>query len=265
MTSGLVLCYSGGPHYQGISYESLTAIEHSIEKIHPSLKIERAAGSIFASRLTQQETPFLVVFPGGQCSTWDTTLNKESIRSIRKFIKKGGSALMVCAGAYFAAKRSLFHLSEGIIEKERTLKFFAGTVEGPFLSPPTIPNGPVKNLITKIRWQDGSEGSVYIYGGGQFHPEDDATNYEVLARYCSDESIAIVKCNVDKGTVILSSVHLEFDEIPEGVISQFTDANTEVNTALRESKGFRHECLTQIFNKLKINEKLITSTVTDYA
>jgi Uncharacterized conserved protein len=194
----------------------------------------------------------LVVFPGGQCSKWDNDLDTRTLSIFRSHIETGGHAFMLCAGAYFAARKSVYNQKGSPpFERERLLKFFPGTVEGPLIPPPRVGHGSVWDLVTNIRWVDGSVGTVYIYGGGRLVPDPSMEEEcEVLAEFCVDDSIAIAKCPVGKGTAILSSVHLEFDEIPSIITSKFADRSeaVAVGIALDESKAFRDACIQEIFD-----------------
>lgn len=251
MNPTMLTCYSGGEGYSGISYESLTGITEKLLACDPSMTVNHTTGSNLTTTLST-DSHRLVVFPGGSCSKWDEDLDERTLKIFKEYITAGGHAFMTCAGAYFAAKKSIYHDQKaGRIEKERMLQFFPGTVEGPIVTPPTQSSGSIHDLIKRIRWHNGEEGYVYIYGGGHFTPDSDSTqDYSVLATFCDDNKIAVIQRRIGEGAVTLSSVHLEFDSIAPAITSRFSDIGAEqwAKEALSSGAQFRRSCLKEIFN-----------------
>lgn len=245
MTS--VYAYAGGPGFKGISVDSLHNVSAKLRSFLPNSEIEY----LDADRLSKvceekdESKRQLIVFTGGVCSEWDPFFNSERLSKVRKAIEDGASGLFICAGAYFASLKSCFKTEYAVFKKKRNLKLYAGKVKGPYF--PEKDRHHVENgRIIPILWEQTKEtGFVFINGGGYFkRPYPD--NAEVLASY-EDGKAAIISVKANQGKIILSFVHLEYDELDPEISS----TNPGLRSQFFDSQDFRKACWTYIAEILK--------------
>lgn len=98
-----------------------------------------------------------------------------------------------------------------------------------------------------------------MMGGGHFKPAEDQSSYKVLARYPIDQSIAVVKTRLEKGTVILSFVNPEqrSDNYPYDLVQSHSEFSSQLTTAyskLEESQSFQSECFKQILTEFSSSD-----------
>lgn len=241
---GNVYIFRGDPSYTGISRESLEGIKHSIQKIFEHTLVYE--WDLEQSPPCKWEPNALCVFPGGECSKWNTILSKDIQKQIYAWVKEGGRFLGICAGGYYGSARSQFLTKEGSwIESTRVISLFRGVCRGPHFS---------HNIeIVKVRWErNKTEGYVVVIKGGAFIPDGERSDkvYEVLARFLdSSESIAVVRC---KGKTILSSIHWELGVKQMRSLYALFPSLIEKSPLLKESKSFRRECFREILQYCEI-------------
>lgn len=143
---------------------------------------------------------FLFVMPGGADLYYCEKLNGDGNRLIREFVEEGGHYLGICAGAYYGARE--IDWGKGEITGPRELAFADQKATGPvyeFLEE----NDIGKSWHNIVDVTIGGERYIALYAAG---PVFDG---EGLASYSNGQT-AIVKKQVGKGTVILSSPHIEY-------------------------------------------------------
>lgn len=155
----------------------------------------------------------LIVIPGGADIPYTKKLNGKGNEKIIRYVRNGGNYLGICAGGYYGANNIEF--SKGtdleVIEK-RELDFYPGKVIGPVLAK-YVYNSLEGARAAHIKWGEGNLPLVVYYnGGGYFAKPTKYSNVTVLARFEDhpNKPAAIVKCQVGKGTAILSGVHFEY-------------------------------------------------------
>lgn len=248
--------YQGTKTYDGVSCDSFEKLKKTIKDFSPLISLANVEGRAMLPETWDKRT--LLVFPGGRCGDWDQQISEGCINKIRDFVMRGGNVFAVCAGGYFCSQ-FVDYQTEGVkILKKRPLAFFPGTAKGPILESHT-PN----IQACRIRWEaDQSEGYVLMNGGCCFIPNPGMhqNEYVVLARYLDqppEQSIAVVKCKVGKGTVILSGPHFEFNGSDLSVedLSKMLPKESEKFSTLRrildEHDLFRRSCLQQIFHSFE--------------
>lgn len=250
--------FSGGLNYDGISIESLRALQKSVCDVFVNPNIVEAFGEGCVSAL--QERGVIRVFPGGTCSRWDSFLTKEIQRKLYNEVRCGGKLLGVCAGGYYCSERSEYAINVNqVLKRVRPIALFPGLCQGPAFS------SEVK--VVKIKWlSTQQEGHVVVIGGGIFIPDKlidpyKEFSFEIMARYLEKphvEAIATVKCRVGKGTAILSALHLEFGsadlEIFKKVFPKQISEIEEMQEKLKRSESFRQACLKELLAELVSEE-----------
>ena len=158
------------------------------------------------------DTAKILIMPGGADLYFCEKLNGTGNQAIRQFVENGGTYIGICAGAYYACRRIFWAEDEGeaAICGERELGFYKGSARGPiypFIKDINHVQAWCKTVT--IDW-NGQHINVHYEGGPVFEPDDDCDAI-VLARYTDlpNQPAAILQCNVGKGTVILSSPHIE--------------------------------------------------------
>ncbi|PZP54422.1 MAG: biotin--protein ligase [Micavibrio aeruginosavorus] len=146
------------------------------------------------------ESVFLFVMPGGADLYYCEKLNGEGNTKIKAYVEQGGNYLGICAGAYYAARE--IDWNKGEIAGSRELAFANAKATGPvyeFLEENDI-NKSWQNIVDVTI--DGERYSA-LYAAGPVFEGDGLATY-------SNGQTAIVKNTIGKGTVILSSPHIEY-------------------------------------------------------
>lgn len=157
-----------------------------------------------------QENTSLIVFPGGTASYYDEQLGKSGRKIIADFIHSGGSALFICAGAYWASSQTEFVVSteiERIVEREPSI--YSGTAKGPLI--PYSYTDRRGAAMIDIYYERAAESVVLYFGGPSFaHKEN--KNIENLIYYDERRTQpAVIKVLAGKGVAVLSGIHFEED------------------------------------------------------
>jgi len=153
----------------------------------------------------------LFIVPGGRDVPYDRKIQKKEIHRIDRFVKRGGSFLGICAGAYFASNEILFEKGtpQEVCEK-RNLKFFPGSAVGALYPFRTFAyNSESGAHAARVVFK---KEALYLYynGGCTFQLAETFPSVTVLGRYQdADNQPAIIHCRVGRGNVLLSGVHFE--------------------------------------------------------
>jgi len=150
----------------------------------------------------------LFIMPGGADLPYAKKLNGEANDMIRHYVANGGSYLGICAGAYYAAKQVEFDKNGSLeVIGERALAFFPGKAIGPMVpyDYQTNKGARAQNILVGNK-------SIYFYfnGGGYFENAEKIPGVLVLGWY-QQKVPAIIYIPYQKGNVILSGVHFEYD------------------------------------------------------
>ncbi len=223
---------------KGTCNESVKAIQAQLANLPFKIK------TISATSLLQKEweaKTVALIMAGGQCSEWDKSLGTDGIRRIRQFVQNGGKYLGICAGAYFAARASLFQLQDlPPIIKERPLAFYPGCASGPIL---TTSNhlSPKAALAVRIKLLT-KKGFCYYQGGCSCDIAEDKPGIKILARYKRPYTgSAILSCDVNGGKAILCGPHPEFAWNSTLATEATEPAFRHLVDALSPEEGFRKD------------------------
>lgn len=152
-----------------------------------------------------------LIIPGGRSLPFYEKLGKKGNQNITNFVEQGGTYFGLCAGAYYAAAKTIFAKNlplELLLPGE--LNFFQGSAIGPvFAENEFAYHSESGARLVDIIWQDGKTDSVYFNGGCYFEDAEKYPNAVVLARYQENAKPAIIACSVGLGYAILSGVHPE--------------------------------------------------------
>lgn len=155
----------------------------------------------------------LLIMPGGRSLPFYKALGDAGNRNIIQFVKEGGCYLGICAGAYYAAHKTLF--ARGLpyeLQLDGALNFFEGEAIGPVFSEKKFDYGSEAGArIVDIVFHKEIY-PVYFNGGCYF-----SENQSTLAHYRENGLSAIIAFPFGRGRVVLSGVHpeLDFTTIPD--------------------------------------------------
>lgn len=133
----------------------------------------------------------MVCFPGGfgDSDAFDYLLPNH-IKSIKKFVNRGGKYLGICMGAYWADKDYF-----DILEDIRVVQYIK--------QPNTDTRRPHAKAID-VKWYNRPE-KIYFYDGCTF--VGDRSKFETVSTYANNDPMAIVKNNI-----ALIGCHLESEK-----------------------------------------------------
>lgn len=171
-----------------------------------------AAGIISRNELDESVLAFFM--PGGAGTPFRRKLEVQGNGKIRDFVRNGGIYCGICAGAYYACRRTIFEadIPELKIISECGLNLIEGQAVGTLYKElgilPYAKNAGAAAAV-EIEWQDKEKHLAYYHGGPYFELDNPA-EYEILARYnFGEKPPAIVEGRYHKGKVIISGVHFE--------------------------------------------------------
>ena len=214
-----VVVYSGpGAYRQGVEYLTLF-----LEKNGYTYRgIEES--DILKGLLNKAK---VIIMPGGWAGEVDEygnrgygSMSQEAIERIRSFVRKGGSYLGICAGAYFATKNVVWEgkLSNGY------LGIFNGYTIGPIDKIAPWPLSQWTNVSVEYTLNLGFTRTSTLYWGGPYF-NSTTTNYTVLERYGINGKPATILFKYNSGNIILTGLHHEW---PNYANKTITDQNNAV-------------------------------------
>ncbi len=175
--------------------------------------IDADANDIIGGILTSEVRAFFM--PGGASRYVADKLNGAGNATIRTYVEQGGTYVGICAGAYYACRRTEWLAGHAnAISVDNELDFFAGVARGP------IPEfmhefSHIDNhaAITMLHTQT-NETIKTLYNSGPLFVADDNASCVVVARYADlpNQPAAIITGTVGQGRYMLCSPHLEFDD-----------------------------------------------------
>ncbi len=153
----------------------------------------------------------IIIFPGGYAAPYNSMLDTNGLKKIRKFIATGHAYLGICAGAYFAADKIIW---QDTIYNYK-LKLFHGFAIGPVPELAPWPYYTIAKLQMNLqdsinRYEPAYEYMLY-YGGPYFSPTKDY-KFDTIATYSVNGKPAIIRFNFGKGRVLLIGTHPEIEE-----------------------------------------------------
>lgn len=198
----------------GTCPSSLKAIEAQLLRTLEIPFTTKMVNSTYLLTKTWEHKTFALIMGGGSCSEWERSLGLEGMLKIQSFVQNGGRYLGICAGAYFAAATSLFHLQgTAPIIKKRPLSFYPGRAIGPIatMSDHLSPQAALAVGIDLLSSNGLYKGLGYYQGGCAFDITEDRNFTKVLARYGQPyQGSAIIGCKVGQGNAVLCGLHPEF-------------------------------------------------------
>lgn len=188
----------------GASKDSVTAL---LNYFHPH--ITAVTGQDLQNPHIFQQTS-LFIMPGGRSLPYYEKLGEKGNQNIIDYVKKGGCYLGICAGAYYACKKTLF--AEGLplaLNLPGALNFFEGAARGPVFADKEFAYGSENGALNVDIIFNEKNYSVYFNGGCTFEDVASYHNVHVIASYAENKKPAAIYCKVNKGCAILSGVHPE--------------------------------------------------------
>ena len=212
--------------YSGVWQDGITAIKNMLTTIGFTYE-EITYKDLNDSTQNFSNLYKVILIPGGYAQWYNYWISKAGKERIRNFIKKGGGCFGICAGAYFAADRTVW---EGVTYDDNVdynaygeltgydLDLFSGTGTGPINE---IANWPEYKMTT-INFQ--TENTVLkgykqipytedmLYYGGPYFTSDTGSQVEILGTYNYNGQPAIVAFSYGSGRVVLSGPHPEIEK-----------------------------------------------------
>ncbi|KAH9890141.1 biotin-protein ligase [Xylariomycetidae sp. FL2044] len=219
-----VLVYTG----TGSTIES---VKHAIYSLRRILSPNYAVIPITESILLKEPwapSCALLVFPGGADLGYCRVLNGPGNAIISEYVRRGGSYMGFCAGAYYGSKKCEFAVGDKAMEVvgSRELAFFPGICRGGAFKGFQYHSEKGARAIRLDVKKDAFRGAgivpdqftSYYNGGGVFVAPGSANgDFEILGSYAGDidvdggpDKAAFVYCKVGLGAALLSGPHPEF-------------------------------------------------------
>ena len=178
-------------HDRGVCELSAAALEQELGRCFRHIQ---RVDSAYLKTASWESSAGALVMGGGCCTSWEEQLQTAGMQKIHNFVCRGGKFVGFCAGAYFTASHSLFHLAGSpILEKKRPLRFFEGKAIGPLFSteePLSLASARAIPLIF-----GSQKGNCYYQGGCYFDIEEDTAETKILARYAPPyQGAAMIRC-----------------------------------------------------------------------
>ncbi|KAG5958952.1 hypothetical protein E4U58_005177 [Claviceps cyperi] len=213
-----------------------------------------------------QSTCALLVIPGGADLGYCRVLNGRGNRLIGDYVRRGGSYLGLCAGAYYGSGRCEFEVGNKPLEVvgSRELAFFPGICRGgAFRGFEYHSEKGARAAILRVA-KDSFEEKLtdtfasYYNGGGVFVDAATVTGrkVEVLASYQDDLDVdgghgkaALVLCHVGEGLAMLSGTHPEFAPAnlsPQPGIPNYVDLIRTLQEHNEARLAFLRACLRKL-------------------
>ena len=171
-----------------------------------------AAGIINGGELNDEVLAFFM--PGGAGTPYRHKLQVLGNDKIREYVQNGGIYYGICAGAYYACRKTEFEADIPELKKvtECGLNLLEGRAIGTLYKELGIrpyDKNAAWSAAVELIWSDNSKQTAHYHGGPYFEPFNLDEN-EVLARYnLAGRQPAVIGRRYGKGKVILSGVHFE--------------------------------------------------------
>lgn len=237
-----VLIYSGGDTASGctkgcgVDQFTVELLQRRIQDLGTGWEIEMLTASPFLERLEMLDPRRAVcVLPGGNATGYDRAL-KSAVDKLSHFQQAGSGVVTLCAGAFWTARTSRYHLGDGVmLERKRDWVLYPGTAEGPIIPPGydrfskrVVELGirsPFEHRLAKVS-MGGLSGTMTVSGGGEFLDDVKGTTQAVAPVLLYDAScvppsprrtarrVAAVAIrdvqNPEAGNIVASMVHPEY-------------------------------------------------------
>ena len=171
-----------------------------------------AAGIIHGNELNDEVLAFFM--PGGAGTPYRHKLQVLGNDKIREYVQNGGIYYGICAGAYYACRKTEFEADIPELKKvtECGLNLLEGRAIGTLYKELGIrpyDKNAASSAAVELIWNDNSKYTAHYHGGPYFESFNLDEN-EVLARYnLEGKQPAVIGRRYGKGKVILSGVHFE--------------------------------------------------------
>lgn len=176
-----------------------------------------AVDSIFLNKTSWEKNTFLLVMPGGRSLPYYEKLAAGGNKKIIDYVQNGGRYLGICAGAYYASATTEFARNQPLeVICHGPLNFFPGIASGPVYRDEIFSyekhGGAKLAKISYLADQPVQTYPIYYHGGCQFVTAEQHPNVEIVACYedLAEKPAAIIRCQVGRGFVVLSGVHIEY-------------------------------------------------------
>lgn len=157
----------------------------------------------------------MFVMPGGAANPYRQKLHVLGNRSIFDYVINGGTYFGICAGAYYACRKTQFEQGIKNLEviEEYGLNLIEGTAIGTLYKQLRImpySKTASSEAVANIIMDNTAQKFIAHYHGGPYFVLNESSGQQVEARYeVSMKLPAVISRTLGDGKIILSGVHVE--------------------------------------------------------
>jgi glutamine amidotransferase-like uncharacterized protein len=175
------------------------------------------------------------VMPGGASRYVADKLDGEGNALIRRYVEQGGVYIGICAGAYYACRRTEWlQDQDNAICVDNELNFFSGIAQGPIAAFTRHDlERDYSAACTTLKTSNGLSFKTLYRGGPLFKP-DALADFTTLASYMDLPGLppAVITGMIGNGRYILSSPHIEYNDMQLNLAQFDVVANRQADLAL---------------------------------
>lgn len=181
----------------------------------------------------------LVIFPGGDAGGYNSVINDSGESEIRGFVNNGGGYVGICAGAFWATDRIVWHGNS----IDYPLNLVPGTATGPLDAICQPGNACWEDVVftgshPACGTVSGTISSYYFDG-----PEFDSPGITVLARYATTDTPAAVATESGSGRVAVIGIHPEMSTATHTVLQAMLEWTQRSTGAASDDEGMVKQSL----------------------
>jgi glutamine amidotransferase-like uncharacterized protein len=239
---------------EGVGEESIKHLLYTLQKVLPPVLKDKIikinAEGVISNNWSKDAQLFIM--PGGADSPYAKKLNGKGNQNIKKYVQDGGAYLGICAGSYYGSSYVEFDKGGELeVVAERELAFFPGKAIGPILAKYNYEDNSgalAANVVIRLHDEKiDFIGCFYYNGGGYFELKKESGENVSVVGYYQNHLPAIIHISFEKGNVILSGVHFEYDPNLLNLSDKYLN---NIFPDLKKSDSIRLAFITEIFKTL---------------
>lgn len=191
-----------------------TSLQQYFADSEMMVELTDAASILKESALDNKVAAFFM--PGGAATPYRMKLGCLGNEIIRSYVKQGGIYFGICAGAYYASRKTEFEtdVPDLAVIDEYGLDLIDAHAIGTLKKAFGINHyslNPSSSAVTSVTWNADGESHSVFYHGGPYLDIKNPDSHEVLAVYRDVKGTppAVVERRFGNGLAIVSGVHFE--------------------------------------------------------